>query len=102
LEDDAEGCNNTVLFNTLTGDYRWCCHGTIFTGKGKVAKLGNTYTLTHNPADRRVLITLNAGASTPNGNASLQSPVGTIRCTIADRDIRNDTCLCGGAPPPAQ
>jgi HYR domain/Carboxypeptidase regulatory-like domain len=100
LEDDAEGCNNSVLFNTLTGDYRWCCHGTVFTGKGKVTRSGNTYTLQHNPADRRVLITLNAGASTPNGNGSLQSPPGTLRCTIADRDIRNDTCLCGAAPPP--
>jgi subtilisin-like proprotein convertase family protein len=101
LEDDSEGCNNTVLFNTLTGDYRWCCHGTIFTGRGKVLKSGNTYQLTHNPADRRVQINLNAGASTPNGNGSLQFPPGTTRCVIADRDIRNDTCLCGAAGPPA-
>ena len=98
LQDDSEGCNNTVLFNTLTGDYRWCCHGTIFTGRGKVLKSGNTYQLVHNAADRRVQINLNAGASTPNGNASLQFPPGTTRCTITDRDIRNDTCLCGSAP----
>jgi subtilisin-like proprotein convertase family protein len=101
LQDDSEGCNNTVLFNTLTGDYRWCCHGTIFTGRGKVLKSGNTYQLVHNAADRRVQINLNAGGSTPNGNGSLQFPPGTTRCTIADRDIRNDTCLCGSAPPPA-
>jgi len=99
LQDDSEGCNNTVLFNLITGDYRWCCHGTIFTGRGTVKKIGNTYTLQHNPADRRVLINLNAGAFPPSGNASLQSPPGTIRCVIQDRDTRNDQCVCGGAAP---
>jgi len=101
LEDDFESCNNTVLFNTLTGDYRWCCHGTTFTGRGKITRSGDTITLSHVAADRRVLINLAAGASTPNGNASLQFPAGTTRCVIFDRDIRNDICLCGNAPPPA-
>ncbi len=101
LQDDSEGCNNTVLFNTLTGDYRWCCHGTIFVGRGKVTKLGNTYKIEHNAVDRRVLINLSAGSFPPSGNASLQSPPGTIRCVIQDRDTRNDTCVCG-APAPTQ
>ncbi|MFL6277629.1 MAG: HYR domain-containing protein [Blastocatellia bacterium] len=100
LQDDFEACNDTVLFNTLTGDYRWCCHGTIFTGRAKVTRAGNTYTLTHTPADRRVQINLNAGGSPPNGSASLQVPAGKTICTIFDRDIRNDTCVCGGAAPP--
>ncbi len=99
LQDDSEGCNNTVLFNTLTGDYRWCCHGTIFTGRGKVTKLGSTYRIEHNPVDRRVLINLSAGSFPPSGNASLQSPPGTVQCVIQDRDTRNDTCVCGA---PAQ
>jgi hypothetical protein len=97
LQDDSAGCNNTVLFNTLTGDYRWCCNGTIFTGRGKVLKLGDTIRIEHNAVDRRVLITLSAGSSPPSGTASLQSPAGTIRCVIQDRDTRNDTCLCGAA-----
>jgi hypothetical protein len=101
LQDDSEGCNDTVLFNTLTGDYRWCCHGTIFTGRGMVTKKGDTYTIQHDPADRRVLISLSAGAPTPAGYASLQSPPGTTRCVITDRDIRNDTCVCGSALPMA-
>ena len=100
LQDDSEGCNNTVLFNTATGDYRWCCHGTIFTGRAQVIVRGNTYTLTQSAADRRVQITLNAGGSPPNGNASLQVPPGKTQCTITDRDIRNDTCLCGAVSPP--
>jgi hypothetical protein len=99
LQDDSAGCNNTVLFNTVTGSYRWCCNGTIFTGVGTVKKLGNTYTLQHNAPDRKVLITLAAGNSPPSGNGSIQSPPGTNRCTIQDRDTRNDTCVCGGAAP---
>jgi HYR domain-containing protein/pre-peptidase len=103
MQDDSEGCDNSVLFNTLTGDYRWCCHGTIYTGRGKVTKLGNTFTIEHNPADRRVLIHLSAGSFPPSGNASLQSPAGTIRCVIQDRDTRNDTCVCGApVAPPSQ
>ena len=97
LEDDSAGCNNTVLFNTLTGDYRWCCNGTIFTGRGKVIIAGDTIRIQHNSADRRVLITLSAGSFPPSGTASLQSPAGTNRCIIQDRDTRNDTCLCGAA-----
>jgi hypothetical protein len=100
FQDDSAGCNNTVLFNTLTGDYRWCCNGTIFTGRGKVTKLGSTVRIEHNAPDRRVLITLSAGSFPPSGPASLQSPPGTIRCVIQDRDTRNDECLCGAAAPP--
>jgi hypothetical protein len=94
LQDDSGGCANTVLFNTTTGAYRWCCNGSTFTGVAKVNKLGNTFTLSHNAADRRVLINLLAGATQPSGNASLQSPVGSVRCTITDRDTRNNTCAC--------
>jgi hypothetical protein len=96
LQDDSAGCNNTVLFNTITGAYRWCCNGTIFTGVGTIKKLGNTFTLTHNAADRRVMISLSAGSFPPSGSGSIQSPSGTQRCVITDRDIRNNTCACGG------
>ncbi|HKP86800.1 MAG TPA: HYR domain-containing protein, partial [Blastocatellia bacterium] len=65
LQDEFEACNNSVLFNTITGDYRWCCHGTIFTGRGKVTKSGNTFTLEHNASDRKVLMKLSAGSSPP-------------------------------------
>ncbi|MGA9770894.1 MAG: HYR domain-containing protein [Blastocatellia bacterium] len=101
LQDDSAGCNNTVLFNTITGAYRWCCNGTIFTGVGSVKKLGSTFTLTHNAPDRKVLITLSAGSFPPSGTGSIQSPPGQNKCTIQDRDTRNDTCVCGGAVPVA-
>ncbi|MFL6215341.1 MAG: HYR domain-containing protein [Blastocatellia bacterium] len=95
LQDESAGCNSTLLFNTVTGDYRFCCNGTVFTGKGTVKQQGSIYTLTHNPVDRRVLATVDG--STRKGNASLQSPAGTLRCTIRDDNVLNNTCLCGGA-----
>jgi hypothetical protein len=95
LEDDSEGCADTVLFNTITGDYRWCCHGTIFTGRGKITRAADTIRLEHVAVDRRVRIDLSTGSFPPSGNAALQSPAGTIKCVLVDRDIRNDTCVCG-------
>ncbi|HST24001.1 MAG TPA: pre-peptidase C-terminal domain-containing protein [Blastocatellia bacterium] len=96
LQDDSAGCDNTVLFNTITGEYRWCCNGTTFTGVATVKQSGDTFNLQHNAPDRRVLIKLSAGSSPPSGTGSIQSPSGTNRCTIQDRDTRNDTCLCIG------
>ena len=95
LQDDFEGCADSVLFNTFTGDYRLCCHGTIFTGRGKVIRLGDTIRIEHNPSDRRVRIDLSSGSFPPSGNGSIQSPPGTSRCVLQDRDTRNDTCVCG-------
>ncbi len=94
LQDDSAGCLNTVLFNTSTGEYRWCCNGATFTGVATVKQSGDTFTLQHNASDRRVMIKLSAGSSPPSGTGSIQSPPGTLRCTLQDRDTRNDTCLC--------
>jgi HYR domain/Right handed beta helix region len=91
LQDDGNPLI-VVFVNSATGDYRFCCNGTVFTGKGKVTVRGSVYTLEHNPADRRVLVT--DDESSHKGNASLQVPAGTTRCTISDRDTRNNTCLC--------
>ena len=93
LQDESARCNSSLLFNTATGDYRFCCNGMVFTGKGTVKQQGSLYTLTHNPADRRVSATVDA--ATKKGNASLQSPPGTLRCTIRDDNVTNNTCLCG-------
>lgn len=91
LQDDSNPLI-VVFVNSATGDYRFCCNGTVFTGKGKVTIRGSVYTLEHNATDRRVLVT--DDESSHKGNASLQVPVGTTRCTISDRDTRNNTCLC--------
>jgi hypothetical protein len=91
LQDDS---NPSIVFlgNTITGAYRFCCGGTTYTGTAQVTKKGNVATFQHNAADRRVLATDDEGAF--KGTASLQSPPGTTRCTISDRDTRNNSCVC--------
>jgi hypothetical protein len=91
LQDDTNA-TTVVVFNTLTGDYRFCCSGTVFTGKGTVTRSGNIWTLSHNAADRRVLARLDGNAN--SATASLQSPSGVSRCTITDRNITNNSCQC--------
>jgi hypothetical protein len=91
LQDESSP-TTVLLFNTLTGDYRFCCNGTTYTGKGTVVKQGSTYTLTHNPADRRLTAKLDGGTNT--GTASFQTPPGTTKCTITDKNITNNSCSC--------
>jgi hypothetical protein len=91
VQDDSQ-LATVLLFNSFTGDYLFCCGGTTFTGRGTVQKQGGTYTLTHNTAERRVMGKLEGPLN--RGSASLQWPVGTMRCTISDRDTRNNSCSC--------
>ena len=91
LQDDS---NPSIVFlaNSITGSYRFCCGGTIFTGVAQVIKKGNVATFQHYATDRRVLATDDEGVF--RGTASLQSPPGTNKCTIQDRDTRNNSCVC--------
>lgn len=93
LQDDTNP-TIVVLVNSFTGQYRFCCNGTVFTGVGKMQIQGDTFTLEHVAADRRVTVRVNDGLNPPSGSASLQAPAGTTRCTITDRDTRNNTSLC--------
>ncbi len=94
LQDDGNA-GNVVLFNTSTGEYRFCCGGVVIAaGKGTVTKKGCEFTIQHNTNDRRVLIKPNF--STGKGTASIQAPPGTTRCTITDRNILDNSCQCGG------
>ena len=81
-----------TVINTATGDYRFCCNGTLFSGRGTLTIKGSTYKLEHNPADRRVLATIDE--SVHRGIASIQSPPGMVRCTITDTNTRNNNCAC--------
>ena len=56
LQDDSNP-SNVFLGNSFTGDYRFCCGGTTFTGKATVTRKGDVLTFQHNPTDRRVLAT---------------------------------------------
>ncbi len=50
-------------------------------------------------ANNQSQCSVSAGSFPPSGTASLQSPPGTLKCVITDRETRNDTCVCGGVPP---
>jgi HYR domain len=90
LQDDSNP-TNVVLFN-LSGEYRFCCNGMIFSGTGIATVRGCVVSIQHNPVDRRVLLTFDGAVH--RGTASLQSPPGTIKCTIIDRNTTNNTCAC--------
>jgi predicted outer membrane repeat protein len=94
LQDDA---NPGVVFlgNSITGEYVFCCGGTTFTGVAAVIKKGRIVNFQHHTTAQRVMARYNGGVF--KGSASLQSSPGTTRCTITDRDTRNNTCTCGVA-----
>ena len=92
LQDDADP-TKVLLWNSITGQYRFCCNGTTYTGTGKVQRQGCVFLLDHTfAADRRVLGRVDKAVHA--GTASLQSPPGTQRCTIMDRNTLNDTPVC--------
>jgi hypothetical protein len=90
LQDDSNP-SIILLWNSLTGAYRFCCNGTTFTGIGKSTIQGCVFTLQHDPSDRRVLGRVDKAVHA--GTASLQSPPGITKCTITDRNTLNDTNL---------
>ena len=91
LQDDS---NPGIVFlgNSQTGAYKFCCGGTVFTGVAQVIRRGNIVTFQDNSSDRRVLVT--DDESVHVGKASLQSPPGSIKCTITDRNTTNNSCAC--------
>jgi FG-GAP repeat protein/HYR domain-containing protein len=97
LQDDTNP-NTAMVWNSVTGDYLFCCGGVTYTGRGVVTRTGSIFTLTHNVPDRRLIASVDATQN--RGTATLQSPPGVVRGTINDRDIRNNTCACVGAGRP--
>ncbi len=91
VQDDGNP-STVVLINSITGDYRFCCDGVTYTGKGTITRRGSLYTLEHNKAGRRVLV--KDDESVHKGSGSLQAPPGTTRCTITDRNTQDNSCAC--------
>jgi uncharacterized delta-60 repeat protein len=91
LQDEANP-QTSILLNSRTGEYRFCCAGVTFTGRGAVSRRGSTILLEHNTADRRLVARSDQSVSA--ASASLQSPPGRLMCTITDRNTRNNTCSC--------
>lgn len=96
LQDDANP-GNVVVFNAVTGEYSYCCNGVVsMTGIGSVTRIGCVITIQHNTPDRRVLIKVDYGVK--KGNASLQMPPGSVKCTITDKNTSNNNCANCGVP----
>jgi len=92
IQDDSNPAN-VLLWNSTTGDYRFCCNGTVFTGNARAKKQGScVFTLTQNSNARRVDASVNK--STHTGSASLQIPRGTTVCSLTDSNTLNDTSIC--------
>ena len=91
LQDDSNG-STVLLFSSLTGDYSFCCGGTTLTGRGTITRRGCLISLNQSAGDRRLTAQIDKGVY--KGSATMQSPPGAVKCVIADRDIRNNTCKC--------
>ena len=90
VQDDSD-VSRVVLVNSSTGDYRFCCGGNTFTGKGTVSVRGSIVTLEDNVAGRRVSVKVHKGVA---GTASLHSPPGKPFCTIRDTNTADNQCAC--------
>jgi hypothetical protein len=91
IQDDSIP-GTVILINSTTGEYRFCCGGTTYTGIGTIKVKGATTTLEHFSATRRV--SAKVDKSTYTGMGYIQQPPGSNLCTITDRDIRNNSCVC--------
>lgn len=87
ITDDSGG--GSAFLNSMTGDYMICCGGTIISGKGTLTKVGCILKVVHNPATKRVTITVDLCQK--KGTAVVQMPPGVPLCTITDKDITNST-----------
>ena len=91
VQDDSDP-SIILLWNSITGQYRFCCKGTTYTGVGTATRKGCIYTLqTPTAKDRRVLGKHDKAVHA--GSGSLQKPPGQTQCTITDRNTLNDTLL---------
>jgi len=90
LQDDSNP-STILLWNSVSGAYRFCCNGVTYTGMGTPRKSGCVFSLDAIAVDRRVNARLDKNARA--GSASLQAPAGVQRCTITDKNTLNDSNL---------
>lgn len=89
IQDDSSGYS--IQINSTTGAYKFkrCSDGFTLTGQGSINSRGSTFTLQHNPSDRRVQASWSTGGT---GTAALQMPPGTTIITILDHSLANNNC----------
>jgi hypothetical protein len=101
LQDESNP-GNVVLFNTLTGEYRFCCNGQLLaTGTGVLTMRGCIGSIDDQKGSRKVTIGFDFSAfGVGRGTASLFLNGSTNpKCTITDQNMSNNQCTCPIAPP---
>jgi hypothetical protein len=100
LQDETNP-GNVVLFDTLTGNYRFCCNGLLLaSGHGVLTIRGCIGTITDQKGDRKVTITFDFAALKGTASLFLGGSTNPV-CKITDQDMTNNNCACPSAPPDA-
>jgi len=100
---DESNPGNVVLFNILTGEYRFCCSGVLLAASTGVV---------HNPVPGRCIGTIEEfkgsrtvliqfDFSVRRGTATIKlGGSSTPKCQITDHDMIGNVCTCPSPPPP--
>jgi hypothetical protein len=100
---DQTNPGNVVLFNTQTGDYRFCCSGVLLaTGKGVLTIRGCIGTIDDQKGARKVHIGFDFSANSGHGagTAALFLNGSTNpKCSITDQSMAGNVCTCPSGPP---
>ncbi len=94
---DESNPGNVVLFNTQTGDYRFCCSGAVLaTGRGVLTLRGCIGTIDERKGTRNVHIEFDTSANGKGkGTASIfLNGSNTPKCTITDQNMAGNVCAC--------
>jgi uncharacterized delta-60 repeat protein len=90
VQDDANP-NHLLLWNSQTGDYRFCGNGVTYSGKGTVTIKGCTIILDHTTSGRKVKGQTDKSVYRAGGSFQLLPGQSYL---LSDRDIRNNLCRC--------
>jgi hypothetical protein len=89
---DNSNAGLVIVWNSVTGEYAFCVNGQVYTGTGVITRRGCTVSLVHNTSQLRVSASVDFTMN--RGNASIQSPPGSMQGSISDSDITNNSCTC--------
>jgi hypothetical protein len=101
LQDETNP-GSVVLVNAQTGDFSFCCGGSIIaSGRGTLTTRGCIGRIDGTKGDRQVHIQWDTSAnnSLGAGTAYVQKLSNKIVCQITDRNLSNNSCQCGIGPP---
>jgi hypothetical protein len=95
---DESNPGNVVLFNTQTGDYRFCCGGLLLaTGRGVLTIRACVGTIDQLKGDRKVHIEFDFSANNGRGKGTAAIFFGgstNPKCKITDMSMTGNVCSC--------